>query len=1369
MATFTITAVPTNIDTLVGRTGGDTYSINGGALIIDEDARYGPNANTSAIYGAITPSATLGGSVQFDGRYQWLIPFTGGSGTVAAYGTPIGSSTGASGKLSAVHSSLNTAPLTPGSAMPTTGYLRVKAWNGTFYGAGNAFTGITATAAAGEDVGYFIPVGQESTLCLVGSLNQTYGDGSFAKGDWYRVGTTTGNRATAYQIPTNGELVWHGGVWVDKAVATNITAATWAAGVATFTSPAHGLTTDDRVMVDAILPRAWRTVDSQRCTVLNANQFTVPMPVNPGAYVSGGTVAAQEWWPITDSLNTKVGSEDYRGHHCWLDSTTGLLRFGNDNITSTGGSCPTAGRVIRLPNIMSACAPSATKTINSLAANLGTRWRYYNGNAGTIKASHLSGTFSPSVFQTGKAVQMSDCAVVNQVSCSSQAAPSTFTNICVGGNGTTTATQAFVLSSLVAGATLIDCVISTGAMGTRYPLSLATAYGILADRCVFTGTGDRTAGTYSINGNIGSGAVFTRCAFGPHAMGTGSQFSNLSISASSYYAAAYGINPVANSTYTIALTNLSSNWTIDGITPYGSSPLARSGLISAASGSDNPIIRNWGTYTAPLDMRLNGFQAWKPWTRVTTTITVTENGHPYRVGDQVVVTNSTNTTTLTLTVKSITAVTTNTFDFVGVNSGPTSGSVSYYVGNLGAVANYTGVANAKLQNVHVRGNFSAPFATSNTEYGLTLQNVSSDPLAYNLQPSFAANSLIAQSVLTTDYPIISGVSAVFGSHFYDGFVREPGTAVPGQSAPVTGVTWTRTGTTVTVTSPNHGIIGNIQRIWVENSSSPAAVGNNWGISAQTLVVDDKDTFHFTCNNAGAASGTLDYRLSGDSVFRLLMMEPTTATAAQAQITSNAGAAGFTGAGTLVLPAAGDQATWETPGFIQGYDGFAFPPPTLYGTGLTTAASMQLFDIAYQRDDGTGYGPWRNAALWRRNAGGVAGSPVISVDDTIGIQVGDYAYDGTGIATGTKVQARNPGKLTMQGATSAASAPDSAALQLSSSFRIEAKLTLANWGTVTGTPCIVAKGDSASLTKGYYLRFTASGQLTLAVGTGAAAVSATSNLSYSTVFTNGSPGQVAAAWDQAAGKARFYWRLLDTDPWTQLGVDQNLVGAAVGTSASTFFIGQRTTGNDFFTGDIYRVRVYSDATGTTKVFDADWTNNLGTATQTDSVSGTAVVTTTGSQALTLTANNAAAVTGGVVFWNTPNETAFPSTGVRLKVRLTANAANTSAPFQVDFPLLSSSTSRGRLYDQRTQYTLTFTGVVAGSDIRIMTAGTTTSLLDAEGIAGTTYPYTYFYAAGTTVDIQITRAGYEPFRYEGYVLGAANANFLVQQTADRNEGT
>ncbi len=47
MAAFTISTAQ-NIDQLTSKTGGDTYSVSGGTLTIDQDSRVGLNKSTSA-------------------------------------------------------------------------------------------------------------------------------------------------------------------------------------------------------------------------------------------------------------------------------------------------------------------------------------------------------------------------------------------------------------------------------------------------------------------------------------------------------------------------------------------------------------------------------------------------------------------------------------------------------------------------------------------------------------------------------------------------------------------------------------------------------------------------------------------------------------------------------------------------------------------------------------------------------------------------------------------------------------------------------------------------------------------------------------------------------------------------------------------------------------------------------------------------------------------------------------------------------------------------------------------------------------------------------------------------------------------------
>lgn len=209
MATFTITTAQ-NIDALAAKVGGDTYNVNGGTLTIDQDSRVGINQTTSTTLGPVTLSASLGGTINIDGTDIWMIPFTGGSGTVPAWNTVITNNTG-TGKLIGVHSALTAASTATGAAMPATGFIRVKQKSGTY--AAGALTGITATADNAGRVGWIEIVGDEaSTLTAnrLGTLNIT--------GEWYEVGTTSGVSNQTMQIPNSGLLRYAAGVYIETAV-----------------------------------------------------------------------------------------------------------------------------------------------------------------------------------------------------------------------------------------------------------------------------------------------------------------------------------------------------------------------------------------------------------------------------------------------------------------------------------------------------------------------------------------------------------------------------------------------------------------------------------------------------------------------------------------------------------------------------------------------------------------------------------------------------------------------------------------------------------------------------------------------------------------------------------------------------------------------------------------------------------------------------------------------------------------------------------------------------------------------------------------------------------------------------------------------
>lgn len=75
--------------------------------------------------------------------------------------------------------------------------------------------------------------------------------------------------------------------------AKTITAASWSASVATYTSTAHGYAVGDLVKVAGITPSGYN-VTAGLITTIAANTFTIAVTSDPGAYSSGGTAQRYE-------------------------------------------------------------------------------------------------------------------------------------------------------------------------------------------------------------------------------------------------------------------------------------------------------------------------------------------------------------------------------------------------------------------------------------------------------------------------------------------------------------------------------------------------------------------------------------------------------------------------------------------------------------------------------------------------------------------------------------------------------------------------------------------------------------------------------------------------------------------------------------------------------------------------------------------------------------------------------------------------------------------------------------------------------------------------------------------------------------------
>jgi hypothetical protein len=81
------------------------------------------------------------------------------------------------------------------------------------------------------------------------------------------------------------------------------------------------------------------------------------------------------------------------------------------------------------------------------------------------------------------------------------------------------------------------------------------------------------------------------------------------------------------------------------------------------------------------------------------------------------------------------------------------------------------------------------------------------------------------------------------------------------------------------------------------------------------------------------------------------------------------------------------------------------------------------------------------------------------------------------------------------------------------------------------------------------------------------------------------------------------------------------------------------------------------------------------------------------------------------------------------------------------------------------TLTLTGLIAGSEVRIYTHDTTTELSGIESVEGSTHAYSYTYVAGTYVDIVVLAMGYLYYRLENFLLASTSASLPIAQQRDR----
>lgn len=115
----------------------------------------------------------------------------------------------------------------------------------------------------------------------------------------------------------------------------------------------------------------------------------------------------------------------------------------------------------------------------------------------------------------------------------------------------------------------------------------------------------------------------------------------------------------------------------------------------------------------------------------------------------------------------------------------------------------------------------------------------------------------------------------------------------------------------------------------------------------------------------------------------------------------------------------------------------------------------------------------------------------------------------------------------------------------------------------------------------------------------------------------------------------------------------------------------------------------------------------------------------------------------------------------------NVASGSVTLNVD-AVVSYRTAGATVNLIAGQKTLTLTGIISGSDVVILTAGTNTDVAYNDGATNpvTSFNYIYTYVASTFVDIAVYKVGYVPYVIRNYELQNANASLPIAQVVDRN---
>lgn len=127
------------------------------------------------------------------------------------------------------------------------------------------------------------------------------------------------------------------------------------------------------------------------------------------------------------------------------------------------------------------------------------------------------------------------------------------------------------------------------------------------------------------------------------------------------------------------------------------------------------------------------------------------------------------------------------------------------------------------------------------------------------------------------------------------------------------------------------------------------------------------------------------------------------------------------------------------------------------------------------------------------------------------------------------------------------------------------------------------------------------------------------------------------------------------------------------------------------------------------------------------------------------------------------TISPTTGFKLKLRITTGTANTTAITSVYITTGTSAANQANYYPLDVN-TVTFTGLPTGTDVVVLTAGTSTILSQVDSWGSSSYGFTF--SGAQNVDVGFLKPGYVPYYIRNLALTAVDSSIPVTLTSDRN---